>query len=394
MPSAKTILIICPFSKPNLGGVEAHLEKLTTYLLAHDYRVFLLTYQPLTTRAKGERIEKRGQLEIHRVSWFGNGWFPILEPYFPLVFLYLFPGLFLCSLIFYARHHREIDCIHAHGLVAAAIAKILAKVAPKRTVVSTHAIYHFENRRLLAFLNRWLLGSFDRILAVGEPSRQELIGIGLAPDKIAVHPNWVDLDVFRSIGRETARQRLGLDRPTAFFAGRLLEKKGVLLILAAAKQLPGLRFIFAGDGPLKETVTQAASEFSNVSWAGAISEVARLVEYYNAADVFVSLPLYEEGFAGVYLEALACGTPVIASKRGCLPYFLDPSVATLIEPTVENLVRQLGELQASTSQNQAQRERCRQYAIDHFGEENVQVITTSYEGPETGAGRVAVIMNG
>ncbi|MBI5034288.1 MAG: glycosyltransferase family 4 protein [Chloroflexi bacterium] len=375
---SKTVLMICPFAKPNLGGVESHLEKLTNYLVDHNYRVFLLTYQPLTTRARGKSIDKRDNLEIHRVSWFGNGWFTKLEPFFPLIFLYLFPGLFGKCLFFYLRHYREIDYIHAHGLVAAAIAKILARIHSKRTIISTHAIYQFENRKILALLNKWLLGSADSILAVGEPSRQELISIGLDPKKIRVHPNWIDLDVYRPLDRTAIRSSLGVSGVTVLFAGRLLEKKGVLLILEAAKSLPHIQFIIAGDGPVKDAVVDCATQNANVNYVGSISDSDKLVEYYNAADVFVSLPLYDEGFAGVYLEALACGTPVIASKRGCLPDFLDHSVATLIEPTVENLVQNLT-LQPNTCQSEESRKRCRQYALEHFSEKNVQVIVASYE---------------
>ena len=376
---SKTVLMICPFAKPNLGGVESHLEKLTNYLIQHNYRVFLLTYQPLTTRAHGASIEKRDNLEIQRVSWFGNGWFTQLEPFFPLVFLYLFPGLFCKCLFFYLRRHQEIDCIHAHGLVAAAIAKILARIHRKRTVISTHAIYHFENRNILALLNKWLLGSADRILAVGEPSRQELISIGLDPKKIRVHPNWIDLDVYRPLDRTAIRSSLGVSKVAVLFAGRLLEKKGVLLILQAAKNLPHLQFIIAGDGPVKEAVVDCAAQNANVNYVGSVSTITKLVEYYNAADVFVSLPLYDEGFAGVYLEALACGTPVIASNKGCLPDFLDRSVATLIEPTVENLTQNLSALSENNCRSAELRKQCRQYALEHFGEKNVQVIVASYE---------------
>ena len=202
------VLMICPFASPNIGGVETHLSKLTDYLVKKDHFVYLLTYQPLTTKARGPALEKHHNLEIHRVSWFGYNLFPKLEPYFPLVLLYLVPGLLVKSLVFYVKHHQEVDVIHAHGFAAALVVKIISKIYPKRTVVSTHAVYSLKNRKLLAFLVKFLLQSFDAVLAVGEPSRQELIAIGLLPTKVKVHPNWVDLQVFKPVGREEVKRDL------------------------------------------------------------------------------------------------------------------------------------------------------------------------------------------
>lgn len=380
---AKTILMICPFAKPNLGGVESHLDKLTSYLVTHGYRVYLLTYQPLTTKARGQKLEKRGNLEIHRVSWFGYGLFPRLESYFPLVFIYLFPGLFVKSLLFYLRHHVEIDCIHAHGFIAAAITRILVKIFPKRAIVSTHAIYYLENRKLLAALVKWMLGSFDKVLAVGEPSKRELIAIGLPQEKIEVHPNWVDLEIFRPLNKVSCRQALGPDGFMVLFVGRLLEKKGVRLLLEAADKLPKLNFVFVGDGPLEEEVRARASSRENVRYLGKVSDVDRIVEYYNGADLLVSLPLYDEGFATVYLEAIACGTPVVASNKGCLPYFIASSVGVLIDPTGQDTVETLSYYYEHPDELDKLKANCRGYALKHFSDRNIKVITRSYEDAES-----------
>jgi len=215
------VLIICPFAHPNIGGVESHLSKLIAYLIKKGHFVYLLTYQPLTTRVRGAALEKHPNLEIHRVSWFGHNFFPKLESFFPLVLLYLFPGLFVKSLIFYLKHHREIDVVHAHGFAAALIVKIITRIRPKRAVVSTHAVYSLRKRKFLGSLVKFVLQSFDAVLAVGEPSRQELIAIGLDERKTRVHPNWIDLDVFTPHQNEFGA---GL---TILFVGRFLEKKGV-----------------------------------------------------------------------------------------------------------------------------------------------------------------------
>lgn len=375
----KTVLMLSPFFWPNIGGVESYLGKLTKYLVENNYRVYLLTYQPLTTRAKGARLEKKENLEIHRVPWFGKGFFPILEPYFPLVFLYLFPGLFLKSLFFYLKHRREIDVIHAHGFIAAAITKILTLLFKKKTVVSIHAIYHLPERRVLAWLVKRLLWSFDRLLVTGPPSKEELVSIGLSEDRIELYPNWVDLNFFKPLDRKACRTSLRLTRSfLVLFVGRFLEKKGIGVLLDVAKSLKEVGFIFVGDGPLESKIKKATTKYKNIIFAGQIPR-EKLVYYYNAADLFVAPCQYEEGFAAVYLEALGCGTPVIAAQKGCLPYFINSRVGRVIEPTVSNVRDEIEYFYHHPQELKELKNNCREYAVENFSEKRAKIITDAYE---------------
>ena len=378
----KTILMICPFAKPNIGGVESHLEKLTGYISKNGNKVILLTYQPLTTNAKGAKYEKRGGIEVYRVSWFGTGWFPKLEPHFPLVFLYLFPGLFLKSLIVGLRRRKEIDVVHAHGFVAAAITRILVRIINKPCVVSTHAIYNLQNRALLASLVKFMLKGFDTILAVGEPSKKELIDIGLDENKIKVYHNWIDTNVFNPLDRDECRKALDLN-PADFvvlYLGRFLEMKGLLVLLDAARKTDNksIKFIFVGDGPLSETIQDTAKTNDNVKYYGRLSD-EDIIKAYNAADIYAAPVLYEEGFATVYLESLSCGTPVITAKRGCLPYFLTSEVADLLEAIdTETVLKVLNYYLNNWDVLDKKRVVCRKYAEEHFSEKNAEAILNSY----------------
>lgn len=367
-----------------MGGVEAHLEKLLRYLVTNSFKVYLLTYQPLMAKAKGPKIERDENLEIHRVTWFGRGLFPILEPYFFLEFVYLFPGLFLKSLFFYLKKHREVDVIHAHGLVAASIAKILTKIHPKKSVISTHAIYNLTRRRLLALLVRWVLCSFDKILAVGEPSRKELIQIGLPGVKISIHPNWIDLDFYRPLDRDDCRRRLQLPVKDfiVLFLGRFTNYKGIGVLLEVTRIVnSNIKFAFIGFGPEADMIKKASQHQENVIFIGKIPEEERykIVQAYNAADLFVAPVQYEEGFATVYLEAIACGTPVVTANKGCLPSFLNSEVADLIEPTVENVTHKIEYYFQRRDQLSKKASNCRPYAEDNFSQRNAKVIVDSYE---------------
>lgn len=371
------VLIVCPFAHPNIGGVETHLSKLADYLVKRGHFVYLLTYQPLTTKVRGPAVEKGKNLEIHRLPWFGYNLFPKLEPYFPLVLLYLFPGLFIGSLIFYLKNHRKIDVIHAHGFAAALVVKIITKIFPKRTVVSTHAVYSLRGRRLLASLVKILLRSFDAVLAVGETSRQELVAIGLDEKKIRVHPNWIDLGVFKPLGRKPGF--------TVLFVGRFLEKKGVKILLEASQKLSNVEFVFIGGGELEGEVRAASERQKNVKYVGRLfqdkpEELAKLIKYYGAADFLVSPVLYDEGFSAVLLEACACGTPIMISKRGCPEYFLDETVAVFLsrEPSVDEVVSKINFYLSNPDELQKLQSACRPFAEKNFSEKNAEVILRSY----------------
>lgn len=377
--------MICPFAEPNLGGVESHLEKLIKFLIKNNCFVYLLTYQPLTTNIKAPKKEIHPDLIIERISWFGQGWFQQLEKYFPLSFAYLFPGLFIKSLFFYFQNWKKIDCLHAHGLTAAMIARILSQIHKKRIVISTHAVYNFGFRRPLGKIIYWLLRSFDQVLAVGEVSRQELIEIGLSPQKVKVHPNWVETAIFRPRNKIEVKEELGFGPgPLVLFVGRLIKKKGVHLPLSASKNFGKINFVFVGAGPEEGKVKKNAQTRKNVIFLGRLlqqdkEELAKLLALYKAADLFVSLPNYEEGFAAVYLEAIASGTPVLASNKGCLPYFLKPSVSVLIKPNLIELKRELKRLFYENKEKLVEMTKnCRPYALKNFSEKNAKIILDSY----------------
>lgn len=393
MPDRKPfpVLMICPFARPNLGGVESHISKLTDYLTRHDHSVTLLTYQPLVTNAKGPAFEQNGNLTIHRVPWFGRGWFNKLEPYFVLEFLYLFPGLFVKSLFYHLRHHREYEVIHAHGFVAGAIVRIMKLIRPKRIVMSTHAIYDLPNKPLKAALARWLLSGFDFVLAVGEPSREELIKIGIEEEKAAVHPNWIDLEAFSPLPKDRAKQLTKLEGKTVvLYCGRLIAKKGVLLLLDVAAKLRDITFVFlSAAGEESGKVETASKAHENIVYLSehdipkdGPEKIEALRTYYAAADLFAVPSLYAEGFATVMLEGVACGTPIIVTNQGVPPTIFDDSVGRVLDPTVETVTAAIRELTVNNELLRELQSKCRPFALKHFSEQNAGIIAASYRSAQ------------
>lgn len=133
----------------------------------------------------------------------------------------------------------------------------------------------------------------------------------------AIIPNGVDLEKFRPDLYPI--DKYNDDKINLLFVGRLDERKGVLVLLKAFQKIlqkrPNVRLLMIGEGPLKSEARRFISKYKlhNVELLGKISEVD-LPRYYKTAHIFCAPSLGGESFGMVLLEAMACGTPVVASR--------------------------------------------------------------------------------
>jgi D-inositol-3-phosphate glycosyltransferase len=183
---------------------------------------------------------------------------------------------------------------------------------------------------------RKLVHSADGIVV---PARKEqgnlLLDYYASSEKISVIPCGVNLDQFRPLDRTAARAAIGLtqDDPVALYVGRFTPLKGLDLLLAAVarlkKRLPNLKLLVAGgDGPRSTGTLELIEQSKHLGIMQQVSFVGRvdhddLPKYYNAADLLV-VPSHYESFGLVVLEALACGTPVAATRFGAAETVLQP----------------------------------------------------------------------
>ena len=378
MRPKRSVLILCPFFSPNIGGVETHLDDLCGYLRKHNFKVFVLTYQPLVGEKKGLSFERKKNLEIHRFWWFSNFYYKV-EPYPILNFLYLTPYLLLRTGLFLAKNKEKINVVHAHGLCAAFIAKVWGFVFKKKTVVSTHATYQLAKRASLARLVKWILSTADWLLTLSESSKRELVNIGLPEKKIDVYTYWINQNTFKPIDKKLAKRQLNWrGKFIVFFVGRLVEVKGVRELLNAAEiTKEGIFYVLAGSGKLEKEVEAFAKRQKNLIFLGRV-EHQKLPRYYSAADIVIVPSTHEEGFGRVILEALSCGTPVIGARRGAIPEALDESVGRLIEVTPESIKKTVEYFYAHPEELQKLAKNARKYAEERFSERNVEVIIRAY----------------
>jgi glycosyltransferase involved in cell wall biosynthesis len=221
------------------------------------------------------------------------------------------------------------DVLHTHTSKAGTtgrVAALLAGNARPRVVHTFHGHVlsgYFDTRRERVFrlIERGLAHATDRIVAVSEQVRDDLIRFRVAPpEKIAVVQYGFDLDARVQTSPEMARQKraaAGLSA-TDFvvgWAGRLSEIKRPLDLVRVAAKVDGSRLLLAGDGELRSAVEQLAAELGLTDRVRLLGYVDDIGSWYGAFDAFL-LTSANEGAPVVAIEALAAGVPVVATDAG------------------------------------------------------------------------------
>jgi len=193
--------------------------------------------------------------------------------------------------------------------------------------------------------------------------------------RVQVIPWGVDAARFRpAADRAALRAALGWgpDELVLFTARRLVPRMGVGQLIRgfglAAPRQPNLRLVIAGDGPLRgrlEALAQRAG--GRIGFAGLVPP-DDLPRYLQAADLFVLPSLALEAFGLVTLEALACGTPVLATQRCASPEILAPLDERLLIPGSDAAAIAEGILRAGVevAAEPGFRDRCRAYVVEHY----------------------------
>lgn len=166
------------------------------------------------------------------------------------------------------------------------------------------------------------------VICVSSKNKEESISLGLTTeDKCMVKPNAVNSELFKKLDKKECRQKLGLpqDAFIVSFVGAFIERKGVMRVADAIKQIKGepVYSCFIGRGAQDP-------DCANILHKGGLFH-EQIPEYLNASDVFV-LPTLAEGCCNAIVEAMSCGLPIISSN---LPFnwdVLDDSNSIMIDP--------------------------------------------------------------
>ncbi len=308
MPKPRLVVLGSTFPKTQGDGTPSFVLDLAIEQ-AKEFDVTVLT--PMVPGAK--QLELMGGVQVKRYKYFpghalADG--AILDnlkakPALLLQVPFLFLGLYRAL----KKELKTPATLHAHwvipqGLVAALFAK------RNKLLVTTHGgdIYALNNPLLLK-LKTWVLKRAHAITTVNGESKAKLISMGIEQSKISILPMGVDTAQAAKAAGERAPGKLVV-------VGRLVEKKGIQVLIEALRPLKGYQLEIVGDGPWLDRLKEQAKGL-NINFLGKRSKADVLKIFGSAAIVLVpSITAQDgdqEGLPVTLLEAAATGAYVIAS---------------------------------------------------------------------------------
>lgn len=331
----RSLLVTSTFL-PRTGGRELYLHSVFSRFPPED--VVVVTHD---REGDWQAFDQQSSLRIIRVDrnnfhWYFRGrrgrlkWFASLG------------GLCL---------REKIDIVHCGVTIPDGMSGWLLKKALGKPYI----VYTYAKEILEPLPTEWHRLNFQRalreadgIVTISKYTQGKLVELGVDPSQIAVIYPGVDLKAFQpnSAAGQTIRARHGLldGRPVLLTVARLIPRKGhdkvIEALPAILGQVPDVVYLIVGTGPQEDRLRTHAQEkgvADRVIFAGRVSD-EELPAYYNAADVFI-MPNREdetdvEGFGIVFLEANACGVPVIGGHSGgAVDAIADGESGYLVDPS-------------------------------------------------------------
>jgi D-inositol-3-phosphate glycosyltransferase len=260
------------------------------------------------------------------------------------------PGFLNAVRAFREREGRQYDLVHSHYWMSGWVGRHLQRLWDVPHVTMFHTLGEVKRRARLEEqeperrieTERLVVQTAERVVVASQHEKTLLMRLYDAGDaRVSVIPCGVNLDRFTPINRIAARSALGLatDAQYLLFVGRLEPLKGLELLIDALAELEDsapVLLVAGGDARAADYMGRLRDQAARlglgerVRFVGAVPQ-ERLPLYYSAADVCV-VPSYYESFGLVALEAMACGTPVVASRVGGLTGTVQDGVSGYLIP--------------------------------------------------------------
>jgi alpha-maltose-1-phosphate synthase len=288
------------------------------------------------------------------------------------------------------------DLVHSHTWYAnlgGHLSKLMWSIPHVMTIHSLEPLRPWKAEQLgggyalSMFCERTAIEAADAVIAVSRGVREDVLKCypAVDPDRVHVIHNGIDPEIYRPQPSPETLTRFGIDpkRPFALFNGRITRQKGLPLLLAAALKLDlQYQLVIVASSPdtpeiaaeVSALAGRVSAERGNLIWIDHFISREDLIHLHTHATVFVCPSIYEP-FGLVILEAMACETPVVASRVGGIPeivvegetgYLVDFSSADLdgftsaLADRIEKLLR---DTTLAAKMGKAGRER----VVRHFG---------------------------
>jgi starch synthase len=289
----------------------------------------------------------------------------------------------------------EVDLVHSHTWYANMGGHLAHLLHGIPHVITAHSL---EPRRpwkaeqlgggyrVSSWVERTAYEHADAIIAVSDGMRADVLDCypTVHPERVHVVRNGIDADIYRPVPDTDALRRFGADpaRPIVVFVGRITRQKGVDHLLAAAHHIDhGAQLLLCAGAPdtseieaeARAAVAKLSATRPGVIWVPDMLPIEDIRQVLSAATVFICPSVYEP-LGIVNLEAMACGTPVVASAVGGIPEVVDDGVTGLLVPYDEQnpagfrcgLAHRVNELLADPDRVAAMGQAGRERAISKF----------------------------
>jgi starch synthase len=284
----------------------------------------------------------------------------------------------------------DCDVVHSHTWYADLAGHLSALLHGQPHVVTVHSLEPLRpwkaeqlggGYRVSSWAEKTAVEAADAVIAVSQGMARDVLEAypALDPARVHVVHNGIDAEEYSAVAGVDVLERHGVDPtvPYALFVGRITRQKGLSHLLRAARDLPGQLVLCAGAPDTPEIATEVAELVAElqrsrpgVIWIKDMLPRQDVVQLLSHATVFVCPSVYEP-LGIVNLEAMACGTAVVASAVGGIPEVVVDGSTGLLVPLDDDfeatLAGRLAELLADPSRADVMGAAGRARAVADFG---------------------------